>query len=974
MHPPYIYQAFTTGYAVVNAIFVIYHLQPAFTLRSIRKQNCHLALCGIRWLNFHFNVTLFYFILIISLFYTPKIKAQCGDPLAFKKQISLIYESEKNDAIKLSTLLNIEKSIDRCKMQNDSVSIYLHQKIGVLYSRKDDYSKAEEHTLRSITIAKKCLAQNRSNTLPIVEGYYNLFYYYEMSNQPEKKYQAIDSSIAYALKEGQGLETILPALEDKVQYTFNKGEYDECIKNATLAEEILREHYSLGDSIIRSKTFIGFKANAIYYSGHAENAETFLMESKTRIEANKHFENSLAIYGLLGIINRDKKKYSKALEYFEKEWKIANRQKDKFYYAPTLVQIGMLYGKNFRQYEKGLTICAQALTYADGIDSLFIFKEMGNIYSLQHTYGKAQDCFQKAFSSFEQGFDETKILKSTIRFPSFNLFQNLFDLTTDKANAYLNEYYYTKNKTALQKALSIYRIADLFLAKIKADQHLQLKSNLVWRNTARSLYERAIEACYASNNLEDAFYFFEKSRAVLLNDQIYEQRWMSNEDVAKRASLKKEIVDQERKLNEIPASSTEYFAVQHQLFELTQQQETLAKTIREKNPLFYENYMDTSSLSLKQVKQNILKANTSLVEIYTGDSAVYVLCINADGEKLTKADKQAYDSIRAHYMHFISHPNDLNRNFAGFTQASCQLYSLLFSQHSIPDGSIIISPDGNSFPFEALVINNNALSPDYFLNHYATSYTYSAKYLSNHFTSASGKKNNFLGIAPVQYKPETQLASLYGSDQSLKRIEEYYNVVTAFVSENATKNNFMQHFPDYSIIQLYTHASDSSATGDPVIYFADSALYLSDLISERKPVTQLVILSACETANGKLYRGEGIFSFNRGFAALGIPAAISNLWSVDEQATYKITELFYKFLSEGIPTDVALQQAKKAFMSSGSKENTLPYYWAASILTGKVDVIKNENRLSVPVILFIAFSGLCIIGLLAWFLNKRSKK
>ncbi len=94
-------------------------------------------------------------------------------------------------------------------------------------------------------------------------------------------------------------------------------------------------------------------------------------------------------------------------------------------------------------------------------------------------------------------------------------------------------------------------------------------------------------------------------------------------------------------------------------------------------------------------------------------------------------------------------------------------------------------------------------------------------------------------------------------------------------------------------------ASDSSSRGEPVIYFADSALYLSELVGENKAATQLIVLSACETATGKEYKGEGVFSFNRGFAALGIPAAISSLWSVDNKSTYRITELFYKWLSQG---------------------------------------------------------------------------
>jgi CHAT domain-containing protein len=95
-------------------------------------------------------------------------------------------------------------------------------------------------------------------------------------------------------------------------------------------------------------------------------------------------------------------------------------------------------------------------------------------------------------------------------------------------------------------------------------------------------------------------------------------------------------------------------------------------------------------------------------------------------------------------------------------------------------------------------------------------------------------------------------------------------------------------------------------------------------------------LSACETGSGKLYQGEGVFSFNRGFASLGIPSSIINLWSVDNQSTYRITELFYKYLSGGMPVDVALQKAKLEFIQSSSA-NRLPFYWAAAIVAGKTD-------------------------------------
>jgi CHAT domain-containing protein len=157
-----------------------------------------------------------------------------------------------------------------------------------------------------------------------------------------------------------------------------------------------------------------------------------------------------------------------------------------------------------------------------------------------------------------------------------------------------------------------------------------------------------------------------------------------------------------------------------------------------------------------------------------------------------------------------------------------------------------------------------------------------------------------------------------------------------------------------------------------VIFFQDSALYLSELIPENKPSTQLIVLSACETANGQLYRGEGVFSFNRGFAALGIPSSVTNLWSVDDKSTYKLTELFYKYLAQGLPLDVALQNAKKEFIQTGSKQYSLPYYWAAPVLVGKTDAIEMNNNFSWKVLFLSVAACLLLFFAVKYFVRKRS--
>lgn len=142
---------------------------------------------------------------------------------------------------------------------------------------------------------------------------------------------------------------------------------------------------------------------------------------------------------------------------------------------------------------------------------MYILKQTGNIYVLKREYDKAQYFFQQAYNTVQYGMNETVLLQNSFQFPGFDVLQNLSDLTLIKGDTYLQQYYYTKDHTFLEKALSIYKKGDLFLAKIKNEQQLQLGSNLVWRTTARNLYEHAIEACYANKNIEDAFYFFEKA-------------------------------------------------------------------------------------------------------------------------------------------------------------------------------------------------------------------------------------------------------------------------------------------------------------------------------------------------------------------------------------------------------------------------------------------------------------------------------
>jgi CHAT domain-containing protein len=155
------------------------------------------------------------------------------------------------------------------------------------------------------------------------------------------------------------------------------------------------------------------------------------------------------------------------------------------------------------------------------------------------------------------------------------------------------------------------------------------------------------------------------------------------------------------------------------------------------------------------------------------------------------------------------------------------------------------------------------------------------------------------------------------------------------------------------------------------LYLNDSAINISEIQMLDDLRTDMIVLSACRTGVGKHAKGEGVFSLARAFIAAGISSTVTTLWKVDNQPTYQITELFYKYISQGLPKDVALQQAKLEFIKSNGKSTELPCYWAASILIGKSDAITNTST-NKMVILGFSVTMLTLLTIL--FMSLYSKK
>ncbi len=99
----------------------------------------------------------------------------------------------------------------------------------------------------------------------------------------------------------------------------------------------------------------------------------------------------------------------------------------------------------------------------------------------------------------------------------------------------------------------------------------------------------------------------------------------------------------------------------------------------------------------------------------------------------------------------------------------------------------------------------------------------------------------------------------------------------------------------------------------------------------------LVVLSACETARGRIYQTEGVVGLTRAFMFAGTPRVICSLWKVDDEATQTLMIKFYDLWNPkdgkpGIDAATALHQAQAHVR--GHEKWKHPYYWAAWVLWG----------------------------------------
>jgi len=155
------------------------------------------------------------------------------------------------------------------------------------------------------------------------------------------------------------------------------------------------------------------------------------------------------------------------------------------------------------------------------------------------------------------------------------------------------------------------------------------------------------------------------------------------------------------------------------------------------------------------------------------------------------------------------------------------------------------------------------------------------------------------------------------------------------------------------------------------IKFYDQEVLYSELYHlEMNP--DLVVLSACETGIGKLYKAEGAMSVARGFQFAGVQNILFSLWKVNDYTTSVLMDKFYSNVKNGKSYFESTNQAKLDYLADESIPNAKksPYYWSSFVYYGTLDKKESGNYW-----IWVSIVGALFILMIIWlFLSFRRRR
>ena len=756
--------------------------------------------------------------------------------------------------------------------------------LGLAYNSLGNYVKAIEYTQQNLAIAREINdRKGEGNALG------NLGFVYQSLENYAKAIEYLQQSLAIARAVGDRKVEGTALGNLGVVYRL-LGNYAKAIEYAQQSLAIAREiNNRKGEGLALANLgivyeFLGNYAKTIEY---AQQSLAIAREINDRLGEGGVLANLGITYRLLG-------NYAKGIEYAQQSLAIFRAINDRQGEGAALANLGLAYralGDNAKAIEYLQQHLAIAREFNDRKGEGSALGNLGSTYRLLGNSAKAIEYAQLSLAIFREIKDR----------------QQEGIALDNLAEAFLKAGNPAESEKMLVNAIQVWESMRQMLGSNDAN-----KISIFERQA--STYSLLQQVRVAQNNPNGALEIAERGRARAFVDLLTERLSSGSTNPAINTSPNQ---DQIRQIAKAQNATLVQYSIIYDDFQIQ------GKRVGRESALYIWVIQPTGEITFRQVDLKPLwqKHNASLASLIIGN--------------------QEFLAVRSRSSLSSTQPQP---DLPTLHQLLIDPIASLLPKD--PNAHVIFIPQGSLFqvPFPALQdANDNYLIEKHTI---LTAPSIQVLALTRQQKLAQKQPNSsnalVLGnptmpsVSLSPGEPKRQLDPLPGAEAEARSIALLLKT-QAITGAQGTKAAIVQKMPQASIIHLATHGLLDDVRGlASAIALApsgtDDGLLTAEEIFDMKLQASLVVLSACNTGEGRI-TGDGVIGLSRALISAGVPSVIVSLWAVPDAPTSELMQAFYQNLQQNPNKAQALRQA----MLTTMKTHPQPRNWAAFTLIGEAE-------------------------------------
>jgi CHAT domain-containing protein/tetratricopeptide (TPR) repeat protein len=853
--------------------------------------------------------------------------------------------------------------------------IYILAELGTACIFAADYQKAEEYSRESLTLAGT-LEDSKVPAAALPDEYGTAFAWSNLGHVARWKGDHDEALVDFQRSLGLWKElrtrgywsagNIADALLDIAHVYQATGNHLRALKYLSEAMDVSR---TLLD---RSRKAAVLNDLGVLYLEQADYAKAaqFINESLAIFEQLHNKREIARNLSNLGVICFRERKYEAALEEFQKSLKRAEEIDAVEIIIAVEEGLGSVYQAQ-GDYPAALkwfeTAWSRAETIGDKVRMTEVVWREGQVFYSQGEYSKSTAAAQRAA-----------------------------DLATRLSSPLLTYLALTLEGKAQRAQNSNGEAGDSFNKAIEAAEYMrgqiagaEKEQQLFFENKI-SPYHEMVSLLIGQDQREDALSYAERAKArvlldVLRNGRIIANKSLSQAERSDEQRLYSDMVSlntqiRAERMNERP-NDTRIHDLDGRLQQARSAYEAFQAALYARHPDLKAKRGLVPPFRLEDADTLLPDTRTAILEYVATEEQTYLFVLARSGESSAKV-QISVASMRIRRTDLSIEVDRFRKlmstNHPGFRQVGDRLYDLLVrpaEPYLKGKDTVCIVPDGPlwNLPFQAL---QNA-EDKYLLELYAMYYAPSIQVLREMKKRSDGLQSSPAGksdvnagslrrgavsrlyaignpalsgeaIAQAQTLRNTAFAPLPETEQEVQALaNEVYGPERSLVRIGAAarEDTIKAEIDKYSVLHFAAHGVlDDRNPLYSYIVLAPSSDSKEDGLLEAWEFMQmdlkaeLVVLSACETARGRVGDGEGMIGMTWALLVAGVPTTVASQWQVPSQSTTRLMVGFHKNLT-------SLASGRKISKAEAWREAALgmiadpryrmkPYYWAGFVVIG----------------------------------------